>query len=120
MNTHNITHNLLTHRRLLPPPITLCKKFNKSIGFSNTSLLHQAHASCGRAFCAGLLVPRLLALVVITSFAALTLTAQKGKTQPRKATRDTTKTVITEKGDTLKILIPPQDSIPVGDAGESA
>ena len=63
---------------------------------------------------------RMLAVVLVAGTAALTLTAQKGKTRPRQVGSDTTKTVVIEKGDTLKILIPPQDSIPVGDAGEGA
>ena len=56
-------HNTLTYSDLLPPPISLGRKYNThSIGFSRT-LLHQAIASCGRAFCFLLLLLLPLAFV---------------------------------------------------------
>ena len=63
MNYFKYLHNSLTHRRLLPPPISLCNNHISSNAFrsANPALLHQAHASCGRAFC---VVAALLALTL--------------------------------------------------------
>ena len=51
-------HNTLTYSDLLPPPISLGRKYNThSIGFSRT-LLHQAYAFCGRvSICLLLMLP---------------------------------------------------------------
>ena len=51
MNLRYKLHNALRHRELLPSPISVCNIGNISI-FRNfvNPLLHQACASCGRAF----------------------------------------------------------------------
>ena len=50
MNILNKHHNTLIIRELLPPPISSCKVNNKRQEPSTFPLLHQAYASCGRAF----------------------------------------------------------------------
>lgn len=56
MKPYEQLHNTLIYRELLPPPISLCNvNNNHSIRLVNRSLLHQAFAFCGRAFCVMLL-----------------------------------------------------------------
>ena len=43
-------HNTLIIRELLPPPISSCKVNDKRQKTTTFTLLHQAYASCGRAF----------------------------------------------------------------------
>ena len=50
MNLLYKLHNTLIHMELLPPPISVCNVNNISLGSATLPLLHQAYASCGRAF----------------------------------------------------------------------
>lgn len=51
MKYANKLHNALTYSNLLPPPISLGRKYNnKSLGLNHVTLLHQAYAFCGRVF----------------------------------------------------------------------
>ena len=52
MKIPHILHNTLINRELLPPPFDFCHVSNNIfLRPAKTTLLHQAIASCGRAFC---------------------------------------------------------------------
>ena len=45
-------HNTLIYSNLLPPPVTSGRKYNHHLhNIGHVTLLHQAFAFCGRAFC---------------------------------------------------------------------